>query len=168
MRMKRLLKYLLTTILIACPLAGTILSSCSEDDGCSMSGRSMLRCNVYAYKDGTLTRAALTKLTVTAFDTDSIIINAQTNVQDVSLPLRYTQEITVFVLHYGDEGTMKDTVTVQHNNISSFISLECGYDMQQSVTDVAYTKHALDSIFVRNINSNVNGQENLQLFYTTD
>ncbi|KAA6307921.1 hypothetical protein EZS27_035014, partial [termite gut metagenome] len=41
MRMKRLLKYLLITILIACPLAGTLISSCGEDSGCSLGGRAM-------------------------------------------------------------------------------------------------------------------------------
>ncbi|KAA6325404.1 hypothetical protein EZS27_025382 [termite gut metagenome] len=162
---KKSLKYLFIIILIACPWAGIIISSCSEDTDCSMAGRAMLQCNVYAHEDGTLVKVALTQLTVTAFDTDSIIINAQTNAQNISLPLRYTQETTVFVLHYGGNEEMKDTITIHHDNISHFISLECGYDMQQSVADVAYTRHVLDSLSVKNININMNGQENVQLFY---
>jgi hypothetical protein len=132
-----------------------------------MVGRAMLSCNVYTYEeDKTVSKVALNKLTVTAFETDSIIINAQANVQGVLLPLRYTKETTVFVLHYGDEGEQKDTIQISHHNTSHFVSLECGYDMQQSVTKVTYTRHVLDSIFVRNINLDVNGQENFRLFYT--
>jgi hypothetical protein len=126
----------------------------------------MLKCNVYAYEeDKAAFKAAITKLTVTAFETDSIIINAQANVQEMSLPLRYTKETTVFVLHYGDEGEQKDTIRISHHNTPHFVSLECGYDMQQSITDVTYTRNVLDSISVRNINLNVNGQENFRLFY---
>jgi hypothetical protein len=132
-----------------------------------MLERSMLKCNVYTYgEDKKASEAAIRKLTVTAFATDSIIINAQANVQEMRLPLRYTKETTVFVLHYGDEGEQKDTITISHSNVSHFVSLECGYDMQQSVTGVTYTRHVLDSIFVQNINLDVNGQENFRLFYT--
>jgi hypothetical protein len=132
-----------------------------------MIGRTMLKCNVYTYdEDKTASKVALNKLTITAFETDSIIINAQANVQEVLLPLRYTKETTVFVLHYGDEGERKDTIMISHRNTPHFVSLECGYDMQQSVIKVAYTRHVLDSIFVRNINLDVNVQENFRLFYT--
>jgi hypothetical protein len=127
----------------------------------------MLKCNVYAYgEDKTVSKAAIKKLTVTAFETDSIIINAQADVQEMLLPLRYTKETTIFVLHYGDEGEREDTIMINHRNTSHFVSLECGYDMQQSITGVTYTRHVLDSIFVRNINLDVNGQENFRLFYT--
>jgi hypothetical protein len=132
-----------------------------------MIGRAMLKCNVYTYEENkTASKAAINKLTITAFETDSILVNAQANVQEMLLPLRYTKETTIFVLHYGDEGEQKDTILITHHNTPHFVSLECGYDMQQSVTGVTYTRHVLDSIFVRNINLDVNGQENFRLFYT--
>jgi hypothetical protein len=143
-----------------------MMSSCSEDNACSAVGRTMLKCNVYTYEeDKTVSKVAIVKLTITAFETDSVIINAQANVQEMLLPLRYTKETTVFVLHYGDEGEQKDTILIGHHNTSQFVSLECGYDMQQTVTDVTYTRHVLDSISVRNINLDVNVQENFRLFY---
>ncbi|KAA6324737.1 hypothetical protein EZS27_025968 [termite gut metagenome] len=164
--MKRLFNPLFL-ITITCLLAGTGILSCAGEPDCSIAGRSLLRCYIYTYdsENQTINKAALTQLTVTALETDSVIINAQANVQDISLPLRYTKEITVFVLHYNNSGEATDTITVNHHNTSYFLSLECGYEMRQNVTNVKYTKHLLDSISVRSNNTNVNGQENFQLFY---
>jgi hypothetical protein len=154
-------------MITACLFVGTGISSCTGEPDCSIAGRPLLRCYIYTYdsENKTIDRAALIQLTVTAFETDSVIINAQTDVQDISLPLRYTKEITVFVLHYNNSDEVTDTITVNHHNTSYFLSLECGYEMKQNVTNVKYTKHLLDSISVRSNNTNVDGQENFQLFY---
>ncbi|KAA6321747.1 hypothetical protein EZS27_028639 [termite gut metagenome] len=164
--MKRLFNYLFL-ITITWLLAGTGISSCAGEPDCSIAGRPLLKCYIYTYdsENQTINKAALTQLTVTALEANSVLINAQTNVQDLSLPLRYTKEITVFVLHYGNSDEVTDTITVNHHNTSYFLSLECGYEMKQNVTHVTYTKHLLDSISVRSNNTNVNGQENFQLFY---
>ncbi|KAA6352559.1 hypothetical protein EZS27_000011 [termite gut metagenome] len=164
--MKTVLNNPLFIMITAC-LVGTGISSCAGEPDCSIAGRSLLRCYIYTYnsESKTIDKAALTQLTVTALETDSVIINAQTNVQDMSLPLRYTKETTVFVLHYNNSNEVTDTITINHRNTSYFLSLECGYEMKQNVTNVKYTKHLLDSISVRSNNTNVNGQENFQLFY---
>ncbi len=53
----------------------------------------------------------LDSLTITAFGTDSIILNNQKRVHGLSLPLRYTADSTVLVFHYSkDVKIKKDTI----------------------------------------------------------
>ena len=72
--MKKLL-YLIILCVAMGPLPG-LLSACSEEEDCSMTARPMLQCNIYrAEYTGTLLRDTLDSLTVTAYATDSVIIN---------------------------------------------------------------------------------------------
>ena len=168
--MKKLLHLLLL------PLIATIIvstnTSCSDDDNCSIAGRSMVNCLLYKINPETNVRYrdTLTSLTITALGTDSIIINNQTNVMDFSLPLRYTSDSTILVLHYDEDEFpgITDTLYFIQNNTPFFESMKCGYTMTQIITDLTYTKHQIDSIYIRNTNANTDGTENLQIFYRFD
>lgn len=65
--------------MIAYPLTGAIFSACSEESDCSMTGRPMVYANMYTINPETkaVLNDTLDSLTVTAFGTDSIIINNQ-------------------------------------------------------------------------------------------
>ena len=143
------------------PVAGAFVSSCSEETICE--GRPSMNCYIYKTKSLTAVNDTLDSLTVTAFGTDSIIINNDKDVHDMLLPLRYTQDYTIFVLHYSAK--LRDTIIVEHSNTPKFISMDCGYQMQQSITKVSYSKHKLDSIYISNEEANTSKTENLKLFY---
>ena len=100
---------------------------------------------------------------VSAFGTDSIIINNQKKVHDLSLPLRYTADSTVLVFRYSK--TLTDTLVVYQTNTPYFLSMDCGYQMKQSIKDVNYSRHSLDSIRIVNKEAGIYGTENLKLFY---
>lgn len=146
-----------------------IASSCSEEENCSLMGRSMVNCILYKINpvDDSVELDTLAKLTVTAFETDSIIINNQTDVRDLSLPLRYTTDKTILVFHYDLEENpeLNDTVYITQKNTPFFESMKCGYTMTQVITGVKYTKHLIDSIYIKSPNANINGTENLKIFY---
>lgn len=99
--MKKLIKLILF-LMIAYPLTGAIFSACSEESDCSMTGRPMVYANMYTINPETkaVLNDTLDSLTVTAFGTDSIIINNQKKVHDIALPLRYTSDSTILVFHY--------------------------------------------------------------------
>ena len=60
---------------------------------------------------------------------------------------------------------MTDTVVVRHTNKPYFVSMDCGYQMQQSITTLRYTRRNLDSIYIANPEASIDGTENLKLFY---
>ena len=165
--MRKILHLLL--VLIVAMSAASLYTSCSEEDNCSLIGRSMVYCNLYKInpENGITYLDTLPSLTVTALYTDSIIINDESNVRNMSLPLRYTDDNTILVFNYNDEENpeLNDTVYITQNNTPFFESMKCGYTMTQIVTGVEYTKHLIDSIHIQNPNANTNGTENLKIFY---
>ncbi len=165
--MRKLVKLVLLC-LIAYPIAA-IVSSCSEDEDCSMNARPMMECFLYTIdreNNNTVLKDTLDSLTITAFGTDSIILNNQKRVHGLSLPLRYTADSTVLVFHYSkDPKIKKDTIVIRQKNTPYFLSMDCGYQMKQSITDRAYSRHNLDSIYIQKAEVISNGTENLKLFY---
>ena len=143
----------------------SIVRSCSEEADCSMTTRAMMQCYLYTLDPDTkvVSNDTLDSLTVTAFGTDSVIINNQKKVHDLSLPLRYTADSTVLVFHYSK--TLTDTLVIHQTNTPYFLSMDCGYQMKQAITDVRYSRHSLDSIRVANKEAGIYGAENLKLFY---
>jgi hypothetical protein len=160
--MKNLVKFIIF-ITIAGSIIGASVSSCSEETNCALDGRPTLNCYMYKIVSNVVKSDTLDSLTVTAFGTDSIIINNQTDVHYILLPLRYTTDSTIFVLHYSE--TLLDTIIVRYTNTAKFISMDCGYQMQQSVTGVSYTEHNLDSIYISNEDANTLETENFKLFH---
>ena len=160
--MKRLLQ-LLISVALACPVFSLIIS-CSSEADCSMTARPMTNCILYTLdRDRYAVNDTLDSLTVTAWGTDSLIINNQKRVHDITLPLRYTSDSTVLVLHYSRYST--DTLLIRHTNTPYFLSMDCGYQMQQRLNSVSCTHHRLDSIHINNYETGIYGQENIQLFY---
>lgn len=159
--MRQLLQWIATGVL--CCIITAVGMSCSEEADCTNANRPMLNAKVYGYLNDTLYAVALDSLTVTAMETDSVIVNRDANVSAIILPLRYAEETTVFVLHY--VGNIKDTVTVTHHNTPYFLSMECGYQMKQEITGIRCTTYGLDSIVLKNPNIGIYGTENIALYY---
>ncbi|WP_300811974.1 DUF6452 family protein [uncultured Bacteroides sp.] len=161
------MKQLIRLLMLATVLLPTIhaVTSCSEEADCTLAGRAMLNCNLFTVdpESGNVLKDTLASLTVTAFATDSVIINNQTEVKNLSLPLRYTVDSTVLVFHY-PEGN-EDTIILRHTNTPYFLSMDCGYQMKQAITGCTYTRHTLDSIYISNPEADIYGTENLKLFY---
>ena len=161
--MKALVKFIITGAFLF-PILSVVIS-CSEEADCSMATRAMMQCYFYTLDPETevVSNDTLDSLTVTAFGTDSIIINNQKKVHDLSLPLRYTADSTVLVFRYSK--TLTDTLVVYQTNTPYFLSMDCGYLMKQSIKDVNYSRHSLDSIRIVNKEAGIYGTENLKLFY---
>ena len=161
--MKALVKFIITGAFLF-PILSVVIS-CSEEADCSMATRAMMQCYFYTLDPETevVSNDPLDSLTVTAFGTDSIIINNQKKVHDLSLPLRYTADSTVLVFRYSK--TLTDTLVVYQTNTPYFLSMDCGYQMKQSIKDVNYSRHSLDSIRIVNKEAGIYGTENLKLFY---
>ncbi|MCD8182428.1 MAG: DUF6452 family protein [Bacteroides sp.] len=161
--MKALIRLIILGAIIG-PLVSIVIS-CSEEADCSLATRAMMQCYLYTLDRGTQTvhNDTLDSLTVTAYGTDSIIINNQKKVHDLSLPLRYTEDSTVLVFHYSR--TLRDTIIIHQINTPYFLSMDCGYQMKQAITNVSYSRHSLDSIRVANKEAGIYGTENLKLFY---
>lgn len=154
----------LPTLCLLVAIAAAAIGACTEEDDCTLATRAMMYCNLYQQdEDGKYITDTISTLTVTALGTDSVIINAQETVTDLTLPLRWAVDSTVLVFHYPDSEL--DTLTVHHTNTPYFLSMDCGYQVKQVITGVTYTQHLLDSIAIIDTEANVYGTENLRLYY---
>lgn len=145
-------------------LLASIIQACSEEPDCSMTARGWLQCNFYTLsEDGRAVNDTLDSLTITAFGTDSVILNNQKEVRNLMLPLRYTVDSTVLVFRYSRVTT--DTLILYHTNTPYFLSMDCGYQMQQEVTGARYSRHRLDSIYISYNEAGIDGRENIKMFY---
>lgn len=149
---------------ILCPIISIVIS-CSEEADCSLTARPMVQCYIYTIDPTTkvVEKDTLDSLTVTAYGTESIIINNQKKVHDIILPLVYTIDSTKLVFRYSK--TKTDTVVIRHTNTPYFLSMDCGYQMKQNITGTRYSRHDLDSIHISNNEAGIYGRENLKLFY---
>ena len=161
--MKSLVRLLIIGAIL-CPIISIVIS-CSEEADCSMATRAMVQCYLYTIDPDTQVAEndTLDSLTVTAYGTDSIIINNQKKVHDISLPLRYTVDSTKLVFRYSKIRT--DTIVIHHTNTPYFLSMDCGYQMKQAITKIRYTRLTLDSIYISNNEAGIYGRENLKLYY---
>ena len=115
--MKKLVKLILLC-LIAYPII-SIVSSCSEEEDCSMNARPRMDCYLYTVdrESKRVLNDTLDSLTITAFDTDSVILNNQKRVHSLSLPLRYTADSTVLIFHYSKDPKLKKTLLLSIKRI---------------------------------------------------
>lgn len=103
-------------------------------------------------------------VTVTAAGTDSVLINQESGLSAMELPLRYTSTRDTFVVRYSD--TMIDSVYVEHENIPHFISMDCGMGMYYHIAGVSSTHYAIDSIKLVNQDVNYDAAEHIKIYYT--
>lgn len=82
--MKRLIRFIIFGAILY-PMLSVVVS-CSEEADCSMATRAMMQCYLYTIDKETdvVSKDTLDSLTITAYGTDSIIINNQKKVKDLS------------------------------------------------------------------------------------
>ena len=142
------------------------MQSCDEEEDCSLNARPMMTCNLYQANPetaGAFIPDTLEQLTITAYGTDSIILNREQKVKALTLPLCYSADSTHLVFHYEDGAT--DEVIILHDNTPYFLSMECGYQKKQAKRSVIYTKVRLDSIAISYNEAGIYGRVNLKLYF---
>ncbi len=148
------LRHLLAAIVL---LSG--IAACSDTD-CTTSNTAYVNYNIY---DANGNSVSLTgPVTVTAAGTDSVLINQESNLQSMQLPLRYTSTEDTFVVHLSE--VLFDTIFVTHQNIPHFISMECGTGMYYHIDNARCTRRIFDSISVVNPDINFDANEHIQMY----
>ncbi|NDV59095.1 DUF6452 family protein [Bacteroides sp. 519] len=157
----------ITLIMAVISFVAGMVISCAEESDCSIVSRATLNGGFFSLSETNKPIAgSLATLTISVRTTETesdTILNQDKNVQSLSLPLQYAVDTTAIILHYGEE--IRDTIVFKHTNTEYFVSMDCGFDMLQVVTDYYYTTHALDSIALTDKNTNKDGTENLRIFF---
>lgn len=175
--MKRILFLVLT-------LGGLIwIVACSESD-CPLNNNPM---NVIGFFDSNTGKAITLNdtLTVTAFETDSILINRISKAGSLTLPLRYEGGKTSYVFDYtivqrdtiprpGREDSIhirishrKDTISMTYTDEKHFTSMDCGILTYFNLKSIQATNHLIDSARIINPVINEVEKTNIELYFRT-
>jgi len=148
------IKYFNLFTLLTCFLLGFITIGCT-DGYCIRNDRGMA--NFYFFsKEDTDTQLILKELTVNAEKTDVILINKESSVKEINLPLDESRDSTVYILTYAIDKTtsiqLKDTITLNYKRSPQYISAECGTAIYYTLDEkkVRYTKHVIKDLLIVN------------------
>jgi hypothetical protein len=155
------MKKKLSSILLV--LCCTLLLCNCEEENISSNVRSVARFNFI--NSITQKQTAMSaSLTVTAYDTDSILIKEASNATNATLPFKYSGNITTFIYKFSD--TVKDTIWIEHDNYPHYISMDAGISMYYNIKSAKCTTYLLDSIVTTNTTVNEEEKENFLLYFT--
>lgn len=135
----------------------TTLAACSTID-CPLNNtvncKYMLRGAVATLPD------TLTISSMRSDGSDSVIINKQVNTDSFSLPMSYNRPEDILVMQ---TNSLFDTIKVEKTNTPHFESVDCGVNYFHTITNVTYTRHAIDSVVIHH--NFVNYDASQQHFY---
>ncbi len=92
---------------------------------------------------------------------DSVIINRENYVTDMKLQMSYTNERDTFYMNIIDKDRNRtiDTIVITKTDKMHFESVDCAASFFHTLTGVTYTKHAIDSIVLRNKEVNYDSEK---------
>lgn len=146
-------------------LSYIILTSCSEAD-CSMLNGVRSK---YVAK-GEPTTDTLTVLAVREGLADTTTLYKLQDIKTFSLPLSYNneQDKLKFVFNTKSGKKITDIVKITKTNVSYFENISCPAYFLHKITKVENTTNRIDHIDINNANVNLDGKENLYIYFKSD
>lgn len=109
-------------------------------------------------------------LTITAIRTSSdTIFNRGVNISSLAVPVSYTQEEDLLQITLNDTlgNTYSDTLTIKKTNQIHFESVDCQPNYFHTLTGITTTRHAIDSVVIKNPNIDYDSsKENIYIYFT--
>lgn len=156
--------------LIVALLACMIYAACSSID-CPVENIVATYYGLYR-SDGTADTLTdtLTVYTTMLSGEDSIVINADYDIADFSLPISYTNEGDTFIfIRYNSLVTAYDSVVVTKSNTPHFESVDCQVSYFHQITGVYWTNGGIDSITIANPNVTYDSSvEHFHIYFKED
>lgn len=140
----------------------SVFCGCDTID-CTLYNTVEMRCNFYmngnsAQLDDTLT--------ITAIDTNIVLLNRKNMVSGVELSLSYfNTEDTLILTVNGKDYEVSDTLWIEKTSYSHFESPDCPVNMFHDITAVRCTHLFIDSVTITHPDVNFSDHENLQIHF---
>ena len=85
---------------------------------------------------------------------DTVVLNRASGLATFSLPMSYQRPADTFYLSIarGDSLVDRDTIVITKTSVPHFESVDCSPTFFHHITDVATTRHAIDSLVLNNPN----------------
>ena len=121
-----------------------LMSSCADDEICEEATANALRVGFYLADQEDETPASLSALSIYALGvSDSLIYDSENNVSRVELSLDPTSDTCGYVFVFG---LQSDTLWLEYNRETHFISVACGFSMFYMLQVVDHTSHVITGL----------------------
>lgn len=152
-------------LIIAFFVTLAVLLGCDTID-CTLDNTVVMRCSFF--KDGNAVQLH-DLLTITANDTNIVLLNSQRDASYIKLSLSYFNTEDTLVFHVtGDRYELTDTLWIKKTSYNHFESPDCPVNMFHHITEVRSTHMYIDSVTITQPDVNFAEHENLQIhFYSS-
>lgn len=136
---------------VAAAVAAIVLATACSSVDCPLNNRVYTKYSLRT-PGGTVDTLKMTCTVSTnrADGSDSVIINRDTLVTEMSLPMSYTHPQDTFFVDLSSETfSSLDTIVVSKEDYMHFESTECAASYFHKITGVTTTHHAIDSVAVK-------------------
>lgn len=123
----------------------------------------------YVVKGNTISDT-LTVLAVREGLPDTTILYKLQDIKSFSLPMSYNNEQDKLKFVFTDKTgkTRTDIVTITKTNVSHLESVDCPAYFFHTITGIESTTNRIDHIDINNANVNLDGKENLYIYFKSD
>lgn len=132
--------------------------SCVENEQCREKTDIKLRAGILNF--ATNSSLTIDSLTVRAIDSDSLLFNNRRNIQNIILPLKKHDDLSIFVVRFN---ATTDTISIYHTNRDFFISFACGIVITHYIDTILTTNHFIKEIKITERNVNTLPVQNIQI-----
>lgn len=137
-------------VLVTAVMSLVLITACSSVD-CPLNNKVYTKYSLRTPSgDVDTLKMTCTVSTNRADGSDSVIINRDTLVTEMSLPMSYTHPQDTFLVDLSSVSySSLDTIVVSKDNYMHFESTECAAAYFHKITSVTTTHHAIDSVTIK-------------------
>lgn len=148
--------------ILACVICLMGICSCDTID-CTLNNTVAMTCNFY--QDGKVVQLN-DILTITANDTNIVLVNQKQGASTLPLPLSFYNEVdTLLFTVEGNDYIVTDTLWIEKTSYNHFESPDCPVNMFHNITKVRCTHLFIDSVTITRPDVDFYEDENLQIHF---
>ncbi len=143
-----------------------MLSACSSID-CPLNN--LVKVNLILKSDNEKIQDTIYVSAIRASGVDTLLFNSGINISNLAIPVSYTQDQDLMKIELHDTlgNVYTDTLTIAKTNLIHFEAVDCAPNYFHTLTGITSTRHAIDSVAIKNPNIDYDStKENIYIYFT--
>ena len=149
------------TRLLIIPLLLMGIHSCSGEN-CSINNTVQGKLAFYDQAGNAVAFTNALTVKVARPQGDSIVLNQSTYTSEVIFPLSYAYTTDTLIFDYNN-GSELDSIYINHSNIPTLVSIDCGTAMFHTITSVSSTHNLKEAIILNSPEVDYDECENIKV-----
>ena len=149
------------TLFFAILAISLLYHACDDKAVCTEMATAYLQTGFYKAIEGEEQDSALDNVTVYGLGIPEPVIQNDSNVKQLKLPLNFSSDHSVFVI---TNDTVSDTLYLTYDTTLTFVSYECGFAPSYDIQDVGSSNNGFDSVIIVKSLVETDDDENIKIY----